>query len=136
MDGRSLTSTDFGNDDMIEYTLPSGTKTFYGLTNFLLLALNCILTFALYALLSFLRSIHIETRSHQGSDSLFGPISADFLLRREMIIVPILLLVVMFVKEFKNNPGENSVYLNWMVFAVICAHAVFIAVVPHLFPFT
>jgi len=117
------------NDD----TLPSMTKTFQGMFNYLLMSLNCLFTLALYALLSAYRSSHIEMHSDRSLDTFFGRSPADFFLRREFIAIPILLLAVMFVKEFTNTPYKNRVQLNMFVFATICAHAIFITVVPYIF---
>ncbi len=118
---------------MNEYTLPSMSKTFHGIFNYLLMSLNCLLTFVLYALLSAYRSLHIETHSYLKPNTLLESSTAEFFLRREFIAIPILLLAVIFVKEFTNSPYRSKVQLNMFVFAVICAHSLFISVVPYIF---
>jgi len=104
--------------------------------NYLLMSLNCLITLALYALLSAYRSSHIETHRYRSIESFFGSSLADFFLRREFIAVPILLLAVMFVKEFSDTPYKSKVQFSMFVFIAICAHAVFISVVPYIFSLT
>ena len=118
---------------MNENTLPSMSKTFHGIFNYLLMSLNCLLTFALYALLSAYWRLHIEMLSLLRTDVHFGSSMADFFLKREFITIPILLLVLIFVKEFANAPYKSKVQLNMIFFAAICAHAIFITVVPYIF---
>ena len=118
---------------MNEYTLPPMSKTFHGIFNYILMSLNCLLTFVLYALLSAYRSLHIEPYSYLKTSSVFGSSMADFFLRREFITIPVMLLAIMFVKEFTNSHYKSKVQLNMFVFAAICAHSLFITVVPYFF---
>lgn len=62
-----------------------------------------------------------------------GPALVDFLLRKEFIIIPILLMVFMVVKEFKIKPLKKRVYINLLISAGIFVHAVFIFIVPFIY---
>ena len=108
-------------------------KAFHGILNYILMSLNSLLTFALYALLSAYRRLHIETYSYRKAESLLGSAMTDLFLRREFIAVPILLLAVMFLAEFSKVSYKSKVQLNIFVFAAICAHAIFITIIPHVF---
>jgi hypothetical protein len=54
------------------------------------------------------------------------------LLRKEFIIVPILLIIFMVVKELKVKPIKKKIYINLFVSAGIFAHAVIVFVVPFI----
>lgn len=118
---------------MNEYTLPSTTNAFHGLFNYLLMSLNCLITFVFYALLSAYRRLHIEIHRYRETDVFFESSMTDFFLRREFIALPILLLAFMFVKEFTSTPYKSKVQLNMFIFATILGHAIFITTVPYLF---
>lgn len=118
---------------MKEAALPSVPKAFHRLLNFLLMVLNCLLTLLLYSLLSVSRSLYIETYSYRETGSFPGPAMADFFLRREFIILPLLLLAFMFLKEFKDRNFKKSIRINLLILAIIFLHAFFIAAVPFTF---
>jgi hypothetical protein len=62
-----------------------------------------------------------------------GPALVDFLLRKEFVIITILLMVFMVVKEFKVKPLKKRVYINLLISAGIFVHAVFIFIVPFIY---
>jgi hypothetical protein len=62
-----------------------------------------------------------------------GPVLVDFLLRKEFVIIPILLLVFMVGKEFRVKPLKKRLYINLFIFASIFAHAVFVFILPFIF---
>jgi len=62
-----------------------------------------------------------------------GPALVDFLLRKEFLIIPLLLIVFMVVKEFKVQPLKKRLHINLYICAGIFAHAVFVFIVPLVF---
>ncbi len=118
---------------MNEYTLPSMANTFHGIFNFLLMALNCLITIAVYALLSAYRRLHVEIHAYREFEIFLDPPMVNFFLRREFIAVPLLLLAVMFVKEFSDASYKSKVQLNMFILAAIFAHSLFIVAVPYFF---
>lgn len=62
-----------------------------------------------------------------------GPALVDFLLRKEFIIIPLLLIAFMVAKEFKVKPLKKRLYINSLISAGIFVHAVFIFIVPFIF---
>jgi hypothetical protein len=92
---------------------------------------NVCLAVALYSILDLTRrwyiSVDPETSKYAGSAI------ADFFLRKEFIIIPILLIVFMVIKEFRVKPFKKRVYINLFISAGIIGHAMFIAAVPFIF---
>jgi hypothetical protein len=77
---------------------------------------NVCLAVALYSILDLTRrwyiSVDPETSKYAGSAI------ADFFLRKEFIIIPILLIVFMVIKEFRVKPFKKesiSIYLSQQV---------------------
>ena len=62
-----------------------------------------------------------------------GHAIVNFLLRKEFILIPILLIAYMVIKEFKVKPLRSRVHINLSVFAGISIHALIVFVVPFIF---
>ncbi|MGD9217161.1 MAG: hypothetical protein PVJ84_20285 [Desulfobacteraceae bacterium] len=106
-------------------------KLIHKLFNAFLMVFNVCLTVALYSILDLARRWYIGTDPETSEYS--GPALADFFLRKELIIIPILLIVFMVVKEFKVKPIKKRVHINLFISAGIFGHAMFIAAVPFIF---
>lgn len=109
----------------------SGPKILHKFLNILLMLFNLYLAISLYWILTFTRSWHIGADPSTGNYS--APPLAMFLLRKEFIIIPMILLGCMIYKEFKVKPFSIRVKINLLIAAGIMAHAMFIAAVPFIF---
>lgn len=91
---------------------------------------NCLLAVSFASFISVMRKMIVGDAPPGAYE---GPAIVDFLLRKEFIIVPILLVIYMVVKEFKVKPTKNKLYINLFVSVGIFAHAVIVFVVPFVF---
>ena len=92
--------------------------------------LNCLLAVSFASFISVMRKM-IVGEAPPGAYE--GPAIVDFLLRKEFIIIPLLLIIFMVVKEFKVKLAKNKLYINLFVSVGIFAHAVIVLVVPFAF---
>lgn len=99
--------------------------------NILLMLFNIHLALALYSILDLSRRWHIGVDPKTGEYT--GPALANFFLRKEFVLIPILLIIFMVVKEFKVKSFKRRVHINLFISAGILAHAIFIASVPFIF---
>jgi hypothetical protein len=106
-------------------------RAFHKFLNLVLMLFNAHLALALYSILTLTRSWHIGVDPSTGAYT--APPLAEFFLKKEFIIVPIFLLVLMIYKEFKIKLFRKRVQINLLVSACILAHAMFIAAIPFIF---
>lgn len=106
-------------------------KMIHKLFNVFLMVFNVCLAVALYSILDLTRRWYIGSAPETGEYP--GSALADFFLRKELIIIPILLIVFMLVKEFKVKPFKKRVHINLFISAGILGHAMLIAAVPFIF---
>jgi hypothetical protein len=92
--------------------------------------LNCLLAVSFTSFITVMRKMIVGDAPPGAYE---GPALVDFLLRKEFIVVPILLIAFMVVKEFKVKPVKKKLYFNLFVLAGIFAHAVIVFVVPFIF---
>jgi hypothetical protein len=98
--------------------------------NFFLMLFNCLLAVSFTSFITVMRKMIVGDAPPGAYE---GPAIVDFLLRKEFIVVPILLIAFMVVKEFKVKPIKKKLYINLFVSAGIFAHAVIVFVVPFIF---
>jgi hypothetical protein len=100
------------------------------ISNIFLMLFNLFLTISFASFFKVMRKIVV-------GDVLpgvyLGPVLVDFLLRKEFVIIPILLVVFMVVKEFKVKPVKKRLLINLSISAIIFAHAVFVFILPFIF---
>jgi hypothetical protein len=100
------------------------------LLNLLLMLFNVLLAISFTSYLKVMRKIVVG----DASPGVYqGPVLVDFLLRREFVIIPILLIVFMVGKEFKVKPLKKRLLINLFISASIFAHAVFVFILPFIF---
>lgn len=92
--------------------------------------LNCLLVVSFTSFITVMRKMIVGDAP---PGTYEGPALVDFLLRKEFIIVPILLIIFMVVKEFKVKPIKKKLYINLLVSAGLFAHAVIVFIVPFAF---
>ena len=76
--------------------------------NFLLMLLNCLLVVSFTSFITVMRKMIVGDAP---PGTYEGPAIVDFLLRKEFIIVPILLIIFMVVKEFKVKRVKKNYLL-------------------------
>lgn len=106
-------------------------KIIHKMFNVFLMVFNVCLAVVLYSILDLTRRWYIGVDPETGEYP--GPFLADFFLKKELIIIPILLIVFMVVKEFKVKPFKKRVQINLFISAGILGHAMLIAAVPFIF---
>jgi hypothetical protein len=98
--------------------------------NIFLMVINSLLVISFVSFLTVMRKLVV---GDAGPGVYQGPVFVDFLLRKEFIIIPLLLMVFMVAKEFKVKPLKKRLHLNLLISAGIIAHAVLIFIVPFIF---
>jgi len=106
-------------------------KVFHKILNVVLMLFNVNLVLILYTILNLTRSWHIGADPSTGDYT--APVMAEFFLKKEFIIIPIILLCFMIYKEFKVTRFRKRVQINLFISAGILSHAMFIAAVPFIF---
>lgn len=106
-------------------------RMLHRILNFLLMLFNVHLAFAFYSILDLSRRWHIGVSPEKGDYE--RPALADFFLRKEFIVIPILLVFYMIVKEFRIRSFKKRVHINLLISAGILSHALFIGAVPFMF---
>jgi hypothetical protein len=99
--------------------------------NIALMLLNVYLAISLYSILDLTRSWYIGVDPSTGKYA--SPSLSEFLLKKEFIVIPILLLGYMIYKEFKVKPLKKRVRINLLILAGILSHSMLIAAVPFIF---
>lgn len=108
-------------------------KTFHVVLNMLLMLFNILMAIGSASVLFISRSANIEHFVDPQTGQYPGPVLLDFFLRKEFIIIPILLILYMVIKEFRIKSFRKRVYRNLLVLAVIYLNALFIGLVPFVF---
>lgn len=108
-------------------------KTFHVVLNILLMLFNLLMAYSSAVFLFMTRRIHIEHFIDPQTGQYPGPALADFFLRKEFIIIPILLIIYMVVQEFRIKIFRKRVYKNLLVLVGIYGHVLFMGLVPFIF---
>ncbi|MEJ2156486.1 MAG: hypothetical protein P8X96_14195 [Desulfobacteraceae bacterium] len=98
--------------------------------NYFIMLLNCLLAVSFASFISVMRKMIVGDAPLGAYE---GPAIVEFLLRKEFIIIPLLLVIFMVIKEFKVKPAKNKLYINLFVSVGIFAHAVIVFAVPFAF---
>lgn len=98
--------------------------------NYFLMLVNCLLVVSFASFISVMRKIIVGDVPPGAYE---GPAIVDFLLRKEFIVVPLMLVIFMVIKEFKVKPAKKKFYINLFVSIGIFAHAVIVFAVPFAF---
>lgn len=103
--------------------------------NVLLMAFNLLMAMISINYLIVSHSINIEQFIDPQTGQFPGSPIAYFFLRKEFVLIPILLIVCMVIKEFKVASFRKRVKRNLLVSAGIYGHWIFVGLVAFLFLF-
>lgn len=108
-------------------------KTLHLILNVLLMAFNLLMAIiSIYYLIASHR-LNIEQFIDPQTGEFPGSSIAYFFLRKEFILIPVLLIVYMVYKEFKMASFRKRVKKNLLVLAGIYGHWIFVGLVPFIF---
>lgn len=108
-------------------------KKIHLILNVLLLVLNVLAAMGSIGYLLVSNSMNIEQFVDPQTGEFPGSSIAYFFLRKEFILIPILLIVYMVIKEIKVASFKKRVRRNLLVFVGIYGHCILVGLVPFIF---
>lgn len=116
-----------------DITMPAKPKKLYTILNILLMLYNALIAYTLCVIIIISRRLHIDP--FIDSEGVYpGSQIFSFFLRKELFIVPVLLIIGMVIKEFRIQLLKKRVYANLIILVAIHLHLFLTMLLPHIYP--
>lgn len=115
-----------------DIAMPAKPKKLYTFLNILLMLYNALMAYTLCVIIIVSRRLHIDP--FLDSQGVYpGSRIFAFLLRKELFIVPVILMTWMIIKEFRIQLLRKRVYVNLIILAAIHLHLFLTMLLPHIY---
>lgn len=112
--------------------MPAKPKKLHTVLNILLMLYNALMAYTLCVIIVISRRLHIDP--FIDSEGVYpGSQIFAFFLRKELFIVPVLLIIGMIIKEFRIQLIRKRVYANLIILVAIHLHLFLTMLLPHIY---